>query len=110
MYRAIYGGGPAIPVNEKEKEESEFKKLKKSSSKNVDIYFEHKIENIPAVKRLTEGITGFENDFLFCYLNACLQMLLSVRPLRDFLINKIYEKCARIERQTQGLSLCKALS
>ena len=77
MFRAIYGGGPPLPVPE----EKPVKKLQKTSSKNIDIFFDHKIENIPALKRLSDGISGFENDFLFCYLNACLQMLLCVNPL-----------------------------
>lgn len=43
MYKAIYGGGPTIPVTDKEKEDPKLKKLKKNSSKTIDLYHEHKI-------------------------------------------------------------------
>ena len=33
--------------------------------------------------KLEDGIVGFENNALYCYMNACLQCLLPISELRD---------------------------
>ncbi len=89
MFKGVYGGGPAIEAPEKRHEQP--KKKPSSSQMLIGIYKEHKAENIKAVgSQLTHGVAGFENNYLFCYLNACLQMLVSVAPLRNFLLTGVY--------------------
>jgi ubiquitin C-terminal hydrolase len=33
---------------------------------------------------ITEGICGFQNNSLYCYMNSCLQCLLAIDNLRDY--------------------------
>jgi len=40
--------------------------------------------------QLSEGIVGLQNYSYYCYLNSCLQCLLSVDFLRDHYLNREY--------------------
>ena len=40
--------------------------------------------------RVTKGLVGLVNPGLYCYLNASIQLLMSVEPLRDFFLLRYY--------------------
>jgi ubiquitin C-terminal hydrolase len=44
--------------------------------------------------RVTRGLVGLANPSLFCYMNASLQLLLSIEPFRDFFYTQHYREVA----------------
>lgn len=54
------------------------------------------ITQIKAVKKyrrdLKDGIVGLKNNSLYCYMNACLQCLINIDPLRDYYLDQGYKR------------------
>lgn len=47
--------------------------------------------------QVTEGICGFQNNSLYCYMNSCMQCLLAIDNLRDYYAQNIYEQYSNIQ-------------
>ena len=43
-------------------------------------------------KELKDGIVGLKNNSLYCYMNACLQCILTITEMRDYYMNEDYRR------------------
>lgn len=56
---------------------------------------------------LQDGIVGLRNDTFYCYMNACLQCLLAIEPLRDHFLNKDYHQYNPKETKRNNFHFCQ---
>ena len=81
FFTCTYGGGPAIVVN------SLFNTSLVQPSLNI---LSEEEKERKEERQLEDGIVGLHNNTFFCYMNACLQCLLAIAPLRDFFLSRSF--------------------
>lgn len=97
----IYGSEPLETSSEATVPRSEDPEPHHSSTAST-------IATRPRLKPL-KGLVGLRNAGLYCYMNASLQLLLSIEPFRDFFLNReepralSHSFCEAMENVTQGL-------
>lgn len=94
---------------------SSSKSNKKNKKRNDDSEDENKMEKVTTQKKiknssLGDGIIGLKNNSLYCYMNACLQCLLSIDSLRDYYINSEFTKFENIKTISNTTDYCDQVS
>ncbi len=79
MFTTVYGGGPEVldPMRQEEKssrreERTTDEERKRDSKRGYELHLLENIPAYPAKYTKNEGVVGFSNNYLYCYLNACL--------------------------------------
>lgn len=63
-------------------------------------------QSIRSLSNLGDGIVGLHNNAFFCYMNACLQCLIAIEPLRDHFLAQEHLKFKSQKTRRQSLEFC----
>ena len=61
-------------------------------------------------KNLKDGILGLKNNSLYCYMNATLQCLLAIEPMRDYFITASHGRFQDAQTVSGSNLYCRHMS